>query len=186
MKIEKKLVVLSVFAIALGIVAVTPLAVLMNANAQTSQPYGESVKAYGEPWLDLEIIGAYFTIDLFNGEHMRTDMLRYETSLNDNALNHQPEARIEYFEATFYGDAIELLKKTFSISAIDLSNMPLPTFPNELFTFCNEYMLNCSTLGINGNFSTPHDLRETTYSSGFGNSFTVDIDEYERKFPTKL
>jgi len=180
MKIEKKLVVLSILAITIGVATVIPMAVLMNANAQTSQ-YAESVQAYGEPWLDLEITGAYFTIDIANGElpdatYIRTDTIDYKTTLNDNALNHQPKARIEYFEMTYYGDNKELLKKTFSINMKDPSSEAVTT---ELFTFCNEYVVNCSTLGVNGNFSTPHNLDEKTWSTGCGMSGAADIDEYK-------
>ena len=183
MKIEKKLVVLSILAITIGVATVIPMAVLMNANAQTS-PYAETVQAYGEPWLDLEITGAYFTIDTVNkekpeildGDYIRTDMINCQTTLNDNALSNQPEVRIEYFEMTFYGDNRELLKKTFSVNMADSSNV---IYPTGLFAFCNEYMFNCSTLDFNGNFSIPHNIDEATAESGSGMSGAADIDEYE-------
>ncbi len=181
MKIEKKLAVLSILAIAIGVATVIPMAALMNANAQTS-PYAESVQAYGEPWIDLEITGAYFTIDTVNkenpeidGDYIRTDMINYQTTLNDNALSYQPEVRIEYFEMTFYGNNRELLKKTFSVCMADSSN---GIYPTELFAFCNEYMFNCSTLDFNGNFSITHTIDEAT-AAGSGMSSAADIDEYK-------
>ena len=197
MKIEKKLVVLSILAITIGVATVIPMAVLMNANAQTS-PYTESVQAYGEPWLDLEITGAYFTIDTVNKEnpeipdadYIQKDMIEYKTTLNDNALSHQPEARIEYFEMTYYGDNRELLKKTFSISITDFSisitDFSRDAFPTKLFYFLDEYMMNCSTLGVvNGNVSTPHNINEKTSASGFGTGLPTDIDEYKAFLETQ-
>ncbi|MCL2686643.1 MAG: hypothetical protein FWE73_09725 [Candidatus Bathyarchaeota archaeon] len=181
MKIEKKLVALSILAIAIGIATVTPMAILMNANAQTSQPYGESIQVYGEPWLDLEITGAYFTIDLANGEILNTEYIRtheisYQTTLNDNALSHQPKARMEYFEATFYADNIELLKQPFSVIMTDFSS---GSFPTELFGFFNEYLFNCSAPAFNSTNGTPHDICEMTSSRCCGRSGATDIDEYE-------
>ncbi|MCL2691069.1 MAG: hypothetical protein FWE56_02275 [Candidatus Bathyarchaeota archaeon] len=137
MKIEKKLIALSIFAITIGIATVIPMTFLMNVKAQT----------YAEPWFNIDIPYACFETGLSNNTDNRyiLDQIRIQPSINYKALNQQPEARIEYFEITIYTNDVQLSKNTYYVSMTNTNNES----PANLFdSFCRENWFNMSYFGI--------------------------------------
>ncbi|MCL2358474.1 hypothetical protein [Candidatus Bathycorpusculum sp.] len=174
MKIEKKLVALSILAITIGIATIAPVSVFMNAKAQTNQ-------TYGEPWFNIEIPSAYVAIDLTNDGYMLTEILDFQPSLTDNALNQQSEARIEYFEVTFSTDDMQLAKNIYCIGMGNPDNED----PAKIYAFYMENWVNGSSANIacNGSIYIT-DLIELTYPRGFGHSYIVG-DEFETALDTQ-
>jgi hypothetical protein len=109
MKIEKKLVALSILAFTIGIATIAPMTVFMNAKAQDAQ-------AYTDPWFNIETALAYLRVDPIEGGYRVTHKIDPQRSLTDNALSQRAEARIEYFEFTYYTEDRKLLTEIFCIS----------------------------------------------------------------------
>jgi hypothetical protein len=133
MKIEKKLVALSIFALIIGISIVVPVTFFMN----------EKTQKYDDPWFNIEIPYAYFEVNMLNDSyayHYLLDVLAIQPSINYNALNQQLDGRIEYLEYTVYTDNMQLSSNTYhlSINNTDNENMFDP------FSFYNGHYFNSS------------------------------------------
>ncbi|MCL1969973.1 MAG: hypothetical protein FWF66_00665 [Candidatus Bathyarchaeota archaeon] len=175
MKIEKKLIVLSILALTIGIATITPLAFFMTTNAQTDD----------NPWFSVDPLFAYFRVDLIDGGYCVSDVVKLQTLLNDKALK-QSETRIEYFEFNFYTDNQQLLKHTFWISMTNNeSKNPVTSWhiiTENPWRIINENLLNSSYLGtdfLSGiDVDLFNDLSEMAYTRGFGNTFGSKDDKF--------
>jgi hypothetical protein len=106
MKIEKKLITLSIFALAIGIATVLPLAYL-TPRIVTAQTDGY--------WFNIKIDGASFSANISDNCYTSTFGLGIEPLLNFDAFNRQPGARIEYFDLVFYTDNQQLARIPYYI-----------------------------------------------------------------------
>jgi hypothetical protein len=178
MKNGKKLTVLSILALTIGIAAIIPSAFLMTTNAQTDDA----------PRFSVDPLSAYFRVDPVDGGYSVTDMINLHTILNDNFLSQQSDARIEYFEFNFYTDNQQLLKHTFWISGTNdnykdqTESLPTNGFPRTSYAIIHENLLNSSYLNTDYMSGIDIDLfndpAEIDYLRGFGNSFGSKDDKY--------
>ncbi|MCL1977496.1 MAG: hypothetical protein FWG55_05285 [Candidatus Bathyarchaeota archaeon] len=99
MKIEKKMIALSIVAFAIGIAVIAPMSALMNTKAQT---FGD------EPWFTIENPSASFAADIIDDMYHYTGGIKFLTSISDNAFNQQADARIEYLKLVIYTGDIKL------------------------------------------------------------------------------
>jgi hypothetical protein len=176
MKIEKKLIAISILAITIGIATVIPPAVFMSAKAQDAQ-------ANADPWFNIEALFAYFRVDLIEGGYRVTDTIDIQPSLAHNALTQQGKARIEYFEFTFYTDDGELLKEVFSMSMTNDDNNKEHKQSFQNVENIRENMLNMSYLGVDSLSSLDldnfNDLEtEIAYLRGMGRIFGSRDDKF--------
>ena len=153
MKIEKKLVALSILAFAIGIATILPMSTLMNVKAQT----------YDDPWFNIEVPYVYFEANTTddNAYQYLLNVLAIQPSVNYNALNRDLEGRIEYLEYTIYTDDIQLSKNTYclSINNADKENLI------DSFSFCKDYYFNSSyfdTSSDNDNYNGYHIKKDLT------------------------
>jgi hypothetical protein len=170
MKIEKKIIAICAFALAIGIAAILPMTPFMIAEAQTD----------ADPWFNVDPFFAYFRVDQIDGGYRVTDMVNFQHSLNDNALNQKSDARIEYFEFTFYTEYQQLLKHTVWISMSkdnykDSTINEKSEFPRTSLPIIHENLLNSTYLntdymsGIDADLF--NDAIEWSYVRGTGNTF---------------
>jgi hypothetical protein len=118
MKIEKKLIALSIFAIAIGIATVIPMTFFMSAKAQTD---------VADSLFNIDIPCAYYNAnitynveinDIVHGGGQRIFDLWYrggpviavQPSINHTVLDDNTVARIEFFEFSVYTDKLQLDK----------------------------------------------------------------------------
>jgi hypothetical protein len=171
MKTKKKLIPLSIFALAIGIATILPLTFFtLNTEATT--------QISADPWFNVDPCFAYFRVDLIDDGYRVTNMVNLQTSLNDKVLDRQSEARIEYFEFTFYTDNQQLLKSTYWVSMTkdnykDTRNM---------YVIIRENMLNSSYLNtdqLSGiDIDILNDLTELEYTRSFGRVFGSKDDKF--------
>jgi hypothetical protein len=86
MKIEKKLILCSILAIAIGIATVVPVAFFMSTKAQT----------YDDAWFNIDVPYAYFKANATDTEYQCAVQIATQVSLSQAAINNRAEARIEY------------------------------------------------------------------------------------------
>jgi hypothetical protein len=134
MKIEKKLIAISILAIAIGIATVIPMTHFMNANAQT----------YDTPWFNIEVPYAYFKADLTGNIYQDIYLMPLQTSINYKTYNPQTDGRIEYLELTFYTDDLQLFKGTYFISASNSDKDP-----SDMLVFAREDWFNSTDFDLN-------------------------------------
>lgn len=105
MQIEKKLILCSVLAVAIGIATIVPVAYFMNTrvSAQTADE---------QPWFNLNI--SYATVSIFNpfGEDLASYCHVYNYTVNPDAIDTQVGSRIECFRIQIYSDKQQLVNKT--------------------------------------------------------------------------
>ncbi|MCL2642708.1 MAG: hypothetical protein FWD52_04270 [Candidatus Bathyarchaeota archaeon] len=127
MKIEKKLIALSIFAIAIGIATVLPMTVFMNAKAQTD---------IADSLFNIDIPCAYYNANItYNVEindivhepgGQRTydfwyrggSVIAVQPSINLTVLDDNALARIEFLEYSVYTDKLQL-DKSYSYFAFN-------------------------------------------------------------------
>jgi hypothetical protein len=160
MQIEKKLIACSILAIAIGIATVVPLAFFMNVKAET----------YDEPWFNVEVPYAYFKANATDNFYQSTTSIVIQPTINHDALSHQTDARIEYFEFTIYSDTIQLSNATYTL-AINSSAVEDPT---SLFEFSRENWFNSSAFGA-GCYVT--NLTEPLHLMGTGSSVSYGFED---------
>jgi len=130
MKIEKKMIVLSIVAFAIGIAVIVPMSALMNTKAQT---FGD------EPWFTIENPSASFTADIIDNRYQWAGGIKFLTSISDNAFSQQADARIEYLKLEIYTDDIQLYKTNQFIA---VTNSPKCEGVCDLLTFGNKNWFN--------------------------------------------
>jgi hypothetical protein len=113
MKIEKKLILSGILAIAIGIASIAPLAFFMSASAQTSPD--KSV-------FDLQVPYAYWTANYStnsNGTvtYTESNALGIHYSINADAAHQVADTRIEYYQFHAYSDQGTLADWTYYIAA---------------------------------------------------------------------
>ena len=177
MKIEKKLILCSILAIAIGIATVVPAAFFMNTKAQT----------YDDTWFNLDVPYAYFKANATNTEYQTVAEIDIQASLSQTAVNNRAEARIEYFEFTIYVDDIELEKQNYFYSITSSDNEDT----TAMFEFSRENWFNSSDFGVNsggGSFITdPAQLNSNVIGGGgiYTTHYTIDdpnSDEIYEKY----
>jgi hypothetical protein len=177
MKIEKKIIALSICIFAIGIAITMPMTLLMSAAAQTDT----------DPWFNIDPFFAYFRVDQIDGGYRVTDMINLQHVLNDNVLSQKSDARIEYFEFTFYTKDQQLLKHTFWISMTNDNYKGSITnenseYPRTSLPIIHENLLNSTCLntdyisGIDADLF--NDAIEWSYVRGFGNTFGDKDDKF--------
>ncbi|MCL2359064.1 hypothetical protein [Candidatus Bathycorpusculum sp.] len=112
MKIEKKMMTLSIVAFAIGIAVIIPISARMNANAQT---FGD------EPWFTIENPSAAFAADIIDDSYHWAGGIKFLTSISDYAFSQQADARIEYLKLVVYTDDMRLCESNQFI-AVDNSH----------------------------------------------------------------
>ena len=149
MKIEKKLILCSILAIAIGIATVIPLAFVMSpAQAQTTD---------NVPWFNLNIPFASYAATNQTGtngylsregsidglvSYSSTYTIGLNGTTNPNAVNTLENARMEYYQLQVYSDLGQIANMTYYIGANCTSNISPPDFE-----FSRDNWFNTSTSG---------------------------------------
>jgi hypothetical protein len=102
MKNGKNIILCCILALAIGISAIVPLAFFMNtAKAQTDD----------EQWFSIDITSAYFNAGITEDAlYQIGETIVFDALINSDALSQQVNARVEYFELTFYAENLQLSK----------------------------------------------------------------------------
>jgi hypothetical protein len=145
MKIEKKLVALSVFAFAIGMVLLLPLPAFMNATAQAN---------IADSLFNIDIPCAYYNANvtydveinsLIDGSHRVHDVwyrdgavIAVQPSINYDALDNNTIARVEFFEYTISTDKLQL-QKSCSYFAFNKQSFGQTDEPKSSFDFIFDY-----------------------------------------------
>jgi hypothetical protein len=170
MKIEKKLIAISILAITIGIATVMPMTIFMNAKANDTQ-------TYADPWFNIESPFAYLRVDSMNGGYRVTDLVQIYPSLNSDAVTQQ-ETRMEFFECTFSTDDGEFLKEGYWISMTNGD----PVDRLEIFNMVRNIACNTTYLGVDGLWGLDVDrlnaLTELSYKRALGRSFGDRDDKF--------
>jgi hypothetical protein len=130
MKIEKKIIALSIVAFVIGAAVIVPMSAHMNANAQTS---GD------EPWFTIENPSASFTADIIDNSYHWLGGIKFLTSISDNAFSQQADSRIEYLKLVVYTGDIQLCETNQFIA---VSNSPKCEGYCDLLTFGSKNWFN--------------------------------------------
>jgi hypothetical protein len=104
MKTGKNIILCSIFALAIGIATIVPLAFFMDtARAQTE-----------EQWLDIDVPWAYFNADVTaDNMHRIIGGIGFSTFPNYNLLTKNIDSRVDYVEIIIYTDELQLSKSHF-------------------------------------------------------------------------
>jgi hypothetical protein len=104
MQIEKKLILCSILAVAIGIAAIVPVAYFMN-NTATAQ-------TIDDPWFNLNL--SYATAGVTNpfGEDLATYRFVYNYTVNPDAVDTQVGGKIEFYRLQIYSDKEQLANTT--------------------------------------------------------------------------
>jgi hypothetical protein len=149
MKIEKKIIVLSVLVIVIGIAVIVPITLFMKPEVVQ--------KINTEAWFNVEVPYAYFKAnETDSGGYASMYSIAYLPTVNKNAIKSQAEARIEYYEFVIYTDDVQLLKVNYFIC---LQNSEGAN-PIDAFSFSRQNWFNSTDFGrdsYNGNFITNND-----------------------------
>jgi hypothetical protein len=121
MQIEKKLILCSILAVAIGIAAIVPLAYFMNTPQASAQ-------TIDDPWFNLNL--SYATVGVTNpfGEDLATCRYVYNYTVNPNAVDTQVGGRLEFFRLQIYSDKEQLANKTAYLEV----NCAEPSEPESL------------------------------------------------------
>jgi hypothetical protein len=160
MQIEKKLILCSILAIAIGIASVAPLSFFMNVKAQT----------FDEPWFDITVPYAYFKANATDKLYQSTTSIVIQPTINQDALSQHTDARIEYFEFEIYSDQLQLSNATYYLGI----NSSAVEDPSSLFAFSRENWFNSSAFGA-GCYVT--NLTEPLHLMGTGGSVCYGFDD---------
>lgn len=174
MKLEKKLIVCGILAIAVGIVTIMPLAFLMSpAKAQTSTE--------DMPWFNLKIPYALYSgssqtgVDGYLvGIGVIHDLIHYKTSyeiglswtLNRNAVNKLADARIEYYQLLIYSDQGPIENITTAIGFNSTNYTEPNSFNFERKGWFNTIVSSSANFDFSGNLNSYFNPETNTQISG--------------------
>ncbi|MDR2699529.1 MAG: hypothetical protein LBC12_01730 [Nitrososphaerota archaeon] len=141
MKIEKNMILCSIFALTIGIATIVPLTFFMNTTE--AQPDDEQ-------WFNIDCIYAYynaFVVDAYDDGYVTNDLFQntgvilFDALPNYEALSQQQhiDTRIEIFEILFYTDDLQL-SKSYEYVGMDRPGLENPTFSSA--TFRSDFMFN--------------------------------------------
>jgi hypothetical protein len=180
MQIEKKLILCSILAVAIGIAAVVPVAYFMNAKSNTIFATAETLD---KPWFDISVPYAYFKANTTDNFYQSSTAIILQPTINNDVVSQQTDARIEYFVFDILNEqGLQLANATFSIG----TNSSTIGDPSSLFTFNRENWFNSSAFGSGyylTNLTGPVRLLGTGGSviCGYG-----DSNEIKEKFGAVL
>lgn len=157
MQIEKKLILCSILAVAIGIAAIAPAAYFMNTavSAQSTED---------KPWFNLNI--NYATAGITNpfGEDIATYQVSYNYTVNPDAVDTKVGGRIEYYRLQVYSDKTQLVNTTAYL-AVNCSEY----LDRDAIAFERKGWFNTSGLASVGSFSL--NFTGTLDFAGAGASF---------------
>lgn len=212
MKIESKIVVCSILAIAIGIATIVPLAFLMS-------PVKAQANNEDTPWFNLKIPYAYYSASIQTGIDGNVDgigaihdLISYYTrysigfrwTTNRDAVNTLAEARLEYYQLQIYSDQGQIENMTTAIGVNSTNYVAPDSFHFERKGWFNTTVTNGASFvmnsgGLFGFFSpeintglsssdgTSGALANTTLPEKFlnlQNAHTVYIDVYRLGYVT--
>lgn len=171
--IEKKLILCSILAIAIGIATIVPVEYFTSTNTQVN------AQTLDQPWFNVNIPYGYWTANATNDQNGKiTYGEGYYIALN---ITTNPEAitlsngRIEYYQIQVYSDLGQIANFTFFISA----NCTGTTNPYETFTYSFQNYLNTSATDnqfvffSNFNGTLPTTAQGISQIDGIDNSYTL-------------
>jgi hypothetical protein len=159
MQIEKKLILCSVLAVAIGIAAVVPIAFLMTpatASAQTTDA----------PWFNLNINYAACKSTMVFSKLNAMYTYVYNFSVNPEAVDAQADGRIEYYRVQIYSDQKQLTNESIAIVANSSKAYDPSTFQFSQQNWFNTSDVQASNIDfmqiINGTIHNYAGCRATT------------------------
>jgi hypothetical protein len=135
MKIEKKIIVLSILVIAIGVAVVVPITLFMKPEVVQ--------KINTEAWFNVEVPYAYFKANETDNGYEASYSIAYLPTANKNARKSQAEVRIEYYEIVIYTDDAQLVKVKYSICLQNSED----TNSIDTFSFSRENWFNSTDFG---------------------------------------
>jgi hypothetical protein len=168
MQIEKKLILCSVLAVAIGIAGIVPVAYFMNTKSGSIYATAETLD---KPWFNISVPYAYFKQQSNDTTYSASDAVAINTTINADVISQSTDARVEYFEFRFYtaqGTSIANVTYQLSVNSSAVSN------PLMAFSFNRDNWFN-STAGGSGMCIT--NLTATRSLDRTGNSEICTSDD---------
>ncbi|MGE5555897.1 MAG: hypothetical protein ACM3UY_06515 [Methanocella sp.] len=147
MQFEKKLVLCSIFAIAIGAATIIPLEYLMTGEV------GANARTVFNPWFDVTVPYAYVNLHDIGGNNTMTwDGAMIQATANftltPDAINlNNADAKIEFYQFRVYSDQGAIVNITYSVAVtreeIDVPGIPggcylaIESVGNNKFTFAD-------------------------------------------------
>ena len=140
--IEKKLILCSILAIAIGIATIVPVEYFTSINTQAN------AQTLTQPWFNVNVPYAYYTADATNNQNGIISYgegyyIALNITTNPNAITTLPNSRLEYYQIRVYSDQGSIENFTYVISA----NCNGTTNPYTEFAYANANYLSAGDIG---------------------------------------